>query len=227
MSDSLKDIGKAVSEASTLLQGRGLVSIDKNEDEPAIYEVDNDRRIHMAYYKNNIINCLVPLAIISNIILKLPGIPKKTLEDEYNRIRNLFSKEFSIKKDVFEDTLTYMIEKKMLQKHWGNISFEKDKIQLLSDFAGLITDYLESYLVVFTNIKKFSGMKDIFKAFESKAEIMLKKDEIQRPEALCIPNFKGAMEQLKALDYLDKDNRIKNEKEINRLADETTGYLEK
>jgi hypothetical protein len=35
------------------------------------------------------------------------------------------------------------------------------------------------------------------------------------------------MEQLKALDYVDKDNRIKNEKEINRLADETTGYLEK
>jgi hypothetical protein len=120
-----------------------------------------------------------------------------------------------------------MIEKKMLQKHWGNISFEKDKTQLLSDFAGLITDYLESYLVVFTNIKKFSGMKDIYKAFESKAEIMLKKDEIQRPEALCIPNFKGAMEQLKTLDYVDNNNRIKNEKEINRLADETTGYLEK
>ncbi len=227
MSESLKDQDKAFTEAAALLQGRGLVSIDKNEDEPAIYEVDNDSRIHMAYYKNNIINCLVPLAIISNIILKLPGIPKKTLEDEFNRIRNLFSKEFSIKKDAFEDILTYMIEKKMLQKHWGNISFEKDKIQLLSDFAGLITDYLESYLVVFTGIKKFSGMKDIFKAFESKAEIMLKKDEIQRPEALCIPNFKGAMEQLKTLDYVDKDNRIKNEKEINRLADETTGYLEK
>ena len=227
MSESLKDQDKAFTEAAALLQGRGLVSIDKNEDEPAIYEVDNDSRIHMAYYKNNIINCLVPLAIISNIILKLPGIPKKTLEDEYNRIRNLFSKEFSIKKDAFEDILTYMIEKKMLQKHWGNISFEKDKIQLLSDFAGLITDYLESYLVVFTGIKKFSGMKDIFKAFESKAEIMLKKDEIQRPEALCIPNFKGAMEQLKTLDYVDKDNRIKNEKGINRLADETTGYLEK
>jgi glycerol-3-phosphate O-acyltransferase len=227
MSDSLKDMDKAFSEAAALLEGRGLVSIDKNEDEPAIYEVDNDCRIHVAYYRNNIINCLVPLAIISNVILKLPGIPKKTLEDEYNRIRNLFSKEFSIKKDAFEDSLAYMIEKKMLKKHWGNISLEKDMTQLLSDFAGLITDYLESYLVVFTCIKKFSGTKDIFKAFESKAEIMLKKDEIQRPEALCIPNFKGAMEQLKALDYVDKDNRIKNEKEIIRLADETNGYLEK
>ena len=167
MSDSLKDTGRAFSEASALLQGRGLVSIDKNEDEPAIYEVDNDSRIHMAYYKNNIINCLVPLAIISNIILKLSGIPKKTLEDEYNRIKNLFSKEFSIKKDAFEDTVDYMIEKKMLRKHWGNISLEKDMTQLLSDFAGLITDYLESYLVVFTSIKKLSGTKDIFKAFES------------------------------------------------------------
>lgn len=227
ISDSLKDMGRAFSEASALLQGRGLVSIDKNEDEPAIYEVDNDSRIHIAYYKNNIINCLVPLAIISNVILKLPGIPKKTLEDEYNRIKNLFSKEFSIKKDAFEDTLDYMIEKKMLKKHWGNISIEKDMTQLLSDFAGLITDYLESYLVVFTGIKKLSGTKDIFKAFESKAEIMLKKDEIQRPEALCVPNFKGAMEHLKALDYVDKDNRIKNDKEISRLADETNGYLEK
>lgn len=227
MSDSLKDMSKAFSEASSLLQSRGLVSIDKNEDEPAIYEVDNESRIHMAYYKNNIINCLVPLAIISNIILKLSGIPKKTLEDEYNRIKNLFSKEFSIKKEAFEDTLTYMIETKMLKKHWGNISFEKDKILLISDFAGLITDYLESYLVVFTGIKKLSGTKDIFKSFESKAEIMLKKDEIQRPEALCVPNFKGAMELLKTLDYVDKDNKIKNEKAISSLADETTGYLEK
>jgi hypothetical protein len=99
--------------------------------------------------------------------------------------------------------------------------------QLLSDFAGLITDYLESYLVVFTGIKKLSGAKDIFKAFESRAEIMLKKDEIGRPEALCVPNFKGAMEYLKALEYIDRDNRIKNEKEIIRLADETNGYLEK
>ncbi len=156
-----------------------------------------------------------------------PVFPKKTLEDEYNRIKTLFSKEFSIKKDAFEETLGYLIEKKILKKHWGNISPEKNVSQLLSDFAGLITDYLESYLVVFTNIKKVSGSKDIFKAFESKAEIMLKKDEIQRPEALCIPNFKGAMEQLKTLDYVDKDNKIKNEKEIGRLADETYGYLEK
>lgn len=227
MSDSLREKGRAFSEASALLQGRGLVSIDKNEDEPAIYEVDNDSRIHMAYYKNNIINCLVPLAIISNIILKLSGIPKKTLEDEYNRIKSLFSKEFSVKKDAFTDTVDYMIEKKMLKKHWGNISLEKEMTPLLSDFAGLITDYLESYLVVFTGIKKLSGTKDIFKAFESRAEIMLKKDEIQRPEALCVPNFKGAMEYLKALDYVDRDNRIKNEKEISRLAEETYGYLEK
>jgi glycerol-3-phosphate O-acyltransferase len=227
ISDSLIDMDKAFIEAAALLQGRGLVSIDKSEDEPAIYEVDNESRIHMAYYKNNIINCLVPLAIVSNIILKLSGIPKKTLEDEYNRIKNLFSKEFSIKKEAFENTLNYMIEKKMLKKHWGNISFDKDKTQLISDFAGLITDYLESYLVVFAGIKKFSGSKDIFKSLESKAEIMLKKDEIQRPEALCVPNFKGAMEQLKSLDYVDKDNRIINEKEINKLADETSGYLEK
>lgn len=227
MSDSLKDKGRAFSEASALLQGRGLVSIEKNEDEPAIYEVDNESRIHMAYYKNNIINCLVPLAIISNIILKLSGIPKKTLEEEYNRIKNLFSKEFSIKKDAFENTIDYMVEKKMLRKHWGNISFEKDMAQLLSDFSGLITDYLESYLVVFTGIKKLSGAKDIFKAFESRAEIMLKKDEIGRPEALCVPNFKGAVEYLKTLDYIDKDNKIKNEKGISRLADETTGFLEK
>ncbi len=227
MSDSLREKGRAFSEASALLQGRGLVSIDKNEDEPAIYEVDNDSRIHMAYYKNNIINCLVPLAIISNIILKFSGIPRKTLEDEYNRIKTLFSKEFSVKKDAFADTIDYMVEKKMLRKHWGNISLEKDMTQLLSDFAGLITDYLESYLVVFTGIKKLSGAKDIFKAFESRAEIMLKKDEIGRPEALCVPNFKGAVEYLKSLDYVDRDNRIKNEKEISRLADETYGYLEK
>jgi hypothetical protein len=35
------------------------------------------------------------------------------------------------------------------------------------------------------------------------------------------------MELLKTLDYVDKDNKIKNEKAINSLADETTGYLEK
>jgi hypothetical protein len=43
---------------------------------------------------------------------------------------------------------------------------------------------------------------------------------------LC-SNFKGAVEYLKTLDYIDKDNKIKNEKGISRLADETTGFLEK
>jgi glycerol-3-phosphate O-acyltransferase len=192
-----------------------------------VYEADEESRIHLSYYKNTVINPLAPAAIISNIILKLSGIPKKSLEDEYGRIRTLFSKEFSIEDDAFEKALDYLIERKMLKKSWGNISYEKEASDMLAAFSGLITDYLESYLVVMKNMTKVTGAKDVARAFESKAELMLKKAEIERPEALCVPNFKGAIEYLKSSNIIDRNGKVTSEKELGRLAEEIQGYLEK
>ena len=99
---------------------------------------------------------------------------------------------------------------------------------ILKMYAGLIENYLESYLCVARNLEKVKGVnnKDILKAINRHATRMFKMGEIKRFESLCLPVYKGALDTFRAKGLIDDKNRIKDERPIKELVHEIEGYLE-
>jgi len=95
-------------------------------------------------------------------------------------------------------------------------------------YAGLIENYLESYLCVARNIEKVKGVsnKDILKAINRHATRMFKKGEIKRFESLCLPVYKGALDTFRTKGLIDDQNSIIDERPIKELIHEIEGYLE-
>lgn len=224
---SLSDVEKAFNETIAQYRERGLVSVEEGEDEPNLYVVDNEDRINLEYYKNTILNCFVPVALIANVLLKYPhGIAKKPFYDEVHRLAALLEKEFILDIKAIEKALDYLKDAKMIAENQGMFYGERQHRDMLADFAGLIENYLESYLAVARTIKKVGGTKDVLKTINRYALRMYKMGEIRRSEALCLPVYKGALDTFKAKGLIDKDNRVIDEKAMQELARDIEAYLE-
>jgi glycerol-3-phosphate O-acyltransferase len=224
---SLSDVEKAFNETIAQYKERGLVSVEEGEDEPNLYVVDNEDRINLEYYKNTILNCFVPVALIANVLLKYPhGIAKKPFYEEARRLAALLEKEFILDIKAIEQALDYLKDAKMIAETQGMFYGERQHRDMLADFAGLIENYLESYLAVARTIKKVGGTKDVLKTINRYALRMYKMGEIRRSEALCLPVYKGALDTFKAKGLIDKDNRVIDEKAMQELARDIEAYLE-
>jgi hypothetical protein len=110
----------------------------------------------------------------------------------------------------------------------GMYTVDEGAADILRLFAGLIENYLESYLCVAQHIDKIKGFsdKDSLKAINRYATRMFKKGEIKRFEALCLPVYQGALDTFRTKGLIDDKNRIADERFMKGLVHEIEGYLE-
>ncbi|MEA3222992.1 MAG: 1-acyl-sn-glycerol-3-phosphate acyltransferase [Thermodesulfobacteriota bacterium] len=229
MASSLDDADKAFDDAFNLIKERRLITVDEGETpgNPNLITVKDDDRITLEYYKNSILNCFVPASLIANVGLKYPhGIDKTRLFEETHILNLLLEKEFILDIEGFNKALEFMINRGLISDSQGILYIPRDKRKYLVMFAGLIENYLESYLVVARNISKVGAKKDILRAINKYGTRMHKKGEIKRVEALCLPNYKGAINTFKAKGFIDDDNSIIDTTGLDNAVKEIEAYLE-
>ncbi len=211
-SDALKNPATAVIEALSSLREEHLIEEIKSEpDEPdfeKVFYVPEERRLTIEFYKNNILHFFIPAAFVATSILskQTDGVSKEQIVADYTYFRKLFKYEFVYDLDFSDadrvrQVIDHFKKQKIVTEHGRNITVNQDKEQMLTRFAELIRNFIESYLVTTESLPNYitrgpKSERDLIKRINVTGQKMYKKKEITRIEALSRINFKNALELL-------------------------------
>jgi glycerol-3-phosphate O-acyltransferase len=231
LSATLANDDEAFKEALAILKNKSLVTIDEGqaETDPNLLVVEKEDRIHLEYYKNTILNFFVPASLLSSVLLKNPrGIVEKSFQEQVINLASLLENEFILDMESMMKAMQFMTQTGIVTLSKGMYTAVDGASDILKMFAGLIENYLESYLCVARHIGKVKGTsdKDVLKPINRYATRMFKKGEIKRFEALCLPVYKGALDSFRKKGLIDDQNRITDERSMKELVHEIEGYLE-
>ena len=142
-------------------------------------------------------------------------IPLTQIMEDYRFLKKIFLHEFIFdeKKDDLDEVnnvLTYLHNRGMIigeecnEQAWIEVK-GKGRTHL-TPFAGLISNYIESYWVVVRGCsylrKEPLPEKDLIKKIQGLGDKMYRKGEIRRAEALSQSNFESALHSLRDSDIL-------------------------
>jgi glycerol-3-phosphate O-acyltransferase len=217
------DREKAVGEALNLFDQSGLISRmgaeeeEEEEVEEIVYSLEDDKRMNLEYYKNNILHYFLPVSFVATSVLASPEdmVPVNRIRDDYAFFKRLFRHEFIFddQKDDFEEiteTLSYLRDRGMIagfdkeEKGWVEVK-GRGRTNLLP-FAGLIHNYMESYWVAVRGCyylrKGPKAERDWLKNIRGLGERMYRKGEIRRAEALSQSNYQSAIRYLQDVNII-------------------------
>jgi len=184
---------------------------EEEEVEEVVYSLEDDKRMNLEYYKNNILHYFLPISFVAAAILASHDdlVPVNRIVDDYAFFKRLFRHEFIFddqKKDLEEvrETLAYLRDRGMIagfdreEKPWIEVK-GRGRTQLLP-FTGLIHNYMESYWVVVRGCyylrKGPKAERDWLKSIHGLGARMYRKGEIRRTEALSQSNYQSAIRYL-------------------------------
>ena len=208
---------KAVSDAIQLFVTQGLISKiggEEEEDgfEEIVYSMEDEKRLQLEYYKNNILHFFLPMAFAAASILSYreDSIPLLNIMEDYKFFKRIFRHEFIFdagRDDAAEirDVLSYLHEGRMIS---GEERQDEAWIEVrgrgrrgLRPFAGLIHNYIESYWVVTRASsqlrKEMRTEKDFGRLVQKMGARMFRKGEVIRAEALSQANYDSAIRILR------------------------------
>ena len=211
------DRDKALGDALNLFDQSGLISRmgaedeEEEEIEEIVYSLEDDKRMNLEYYKNNILHYFLPVSFVATSILTSSEdmVPINRINDDYSFFKRLFRHEFIFDdqkndSDEVRETLTYLRDRGMLagfdkdEKAWIEVK-GRGRMNLLP-FAGLIHNYMESYWVVVRGcyyLRKGPKVeRDWLKKIRGLGERMYRKGEIRRAESLSQSNYQSAIRYL-------------------------------
>ncbi|MBN1662170.1 MAG: 1-acyl-sn-glycerol-3-phosphate acyltransferase [Deltaproteobacteria bacterium] len=206
---------KAVKDALALLDQDKLISRmgseeeDEDDDvEQTVYSLEYDKRLNLEYYKNGILHFFLPICFVAQSILAFREdmIPYARIAEDYRFFKKMFWNEFIFDidrsdDDDIDDVLLYLGGRDMIYGYEGNtealIEVRGKGRTNLMPFAGLISNYIESYWVVMRGCnylrKSPLPQKDLLKKLNNLGARMFKKGEIRRAEAMSQANYQNAL----------------------------------
>jgi glycerol-3-phosphate O-acyltransferase len=220
----------ALSESSGLISKMGVEEEDEEEDvEEIVYSLDDNKRLNLEYYKNNILHFFVPLSFVATSILSTSEdtVSLYQIMEDYKFFKRIFKNEFIFDDEVDDvdevnHVLNYMHDRGMISgeergsEAWIEVR-GKGRLSL-RPFAGLIHNYIESYWVVIRGCsyikKRARAERDFTKKIQQLGTRMYKKGEILRAEALSTSNYQSAMKFLRESEvlFISQDNDRKDRK---------------
>jgi len=244
---SLKNHRKASLEALANLMDEKLIDEVKEESEEKIEDLDKlffvpeDKRLHLEFYKNSILHFLLPISFAAVALLshRSGRMSKDQLVKEYTYLRKLFKYDFIYDlqysdSERIDNTLSYLVKKGIVALNRDQVKILKTGEDWLKIFAGLIRNYLESYLVTLASLPQHldetsKNEKDLMKRIEMTGEKMFRRGAITRREALSSINYRNALELLtheKVLRAISIRDGKRTEKHF-VLGNEQKGFAEK
>ncbi len=223
LAETLSNRRKAMRDALDLLEQGGMISRvgteeeEEDEFEEIVYSLEDDKRMNLEYYKNNILNYFLPISFVATSILSNQNdmVPLTQIIEDYRFFKKIFHREFIFDQttddlDEVNEVLTYLHHQGMIvagehsEQAW--IEVKGRGRTHLKPFAGLISNYIESYWVVIrgaSSLKKGPMQKkDLIKKIHGLGAKMYRKGEIRRSESLSQSNFEGALRVFQESDIL-------------------------
>jgi glycerol-3-phosphate O-acyltransferase len=219
---------KAIADALNIFVQSGIISkIEAEKDEveemqEVVYSLEDEKRLNLEYYKNNILHFFVPLCFVATSMVSSSEdvMSLNRIMGDYKFLKRLLWNEFIFdekKDDVDEvnDVLAYLHSRKMIvpAEREGQVWIEvkgKGKTKL-EPFASLIHNYLESCWVVIRScpyLKKTAHKeRDWLKKIRALGDRMYSKGEVLRAEALSQSNYVNVIRFLEDAELIAKADK--------------------
>ena len=144
---------------SDLISPVGADEADDEEMAEAVYSLDDEKRLNLEYYKNNILHFFVPISFIATSILahREDMIFLKRIMEDYNFFKRLFRHEFIFDDQIRDEDEVAPVLNFLEERGWIRRGGTAGPAGLevtgrgrsdLKPFSGLIKNYIESYWVV-------------------------------------------------------------------------------
>jgi glycerol-3-phosphate O-acyltransferase len=171
-----------------------------------VYQADEDQRMALVFYKNNLMNLVAPRALIATAVGAGPATDAvQAVEARALFLSRLFKVEFLYRvgapfEDIFSETVERLVQEGLLVRTGQTLSIAPgpDAHETMDFYAALLRDFLESYLLAALTLKDVAvaGTMDrksfIRAALEvGKAEYMA--GRIQARESLSRTNIENAI----------------------------------
>ena len=214
---------KAFVDTLTLFEQSGIISKmgedeEQGEMDEIVYSLEDNKRLNLEYYKNNILHFFIPISFVAVSLLSSHEdiIHLNQIVKDYQFFKRLFWHEFIFddKQDDLEEVnevLSYLNNRGMITplERDGQILVEvkgRGRKNLMH-FAGLIRNYIESYWVVIRGCLYLKPgakqAKDWIKKIQQLGAKMHRKGEIRRAESLSQSNYQSAMKFLQDADIVN------------------------
>lgn len=182
-----------------------------DEFDPICYEISEDGRINLDYYKNNIIHFFVSASCLASIMLSFMRRgnlkPQATeLKEPYTFCKRLFAHEFAFS--------TRMEIESHIQRILSYFGESDGGTAMLELYKGFITNFFESYLIAVTACKNLDQIDErgLIKIMIKCGHHMLLLGRITMPEAISTPIFKNAVSNFVSLGILKAETTSKGHK---------------
>ncbi len=188
---SMQRFSEARIEALERFRKAGLIeALDHNGER--VWGIDVDSRITLEGYKNQLIQFLVPMGLVSMAARPLPDGPF-TIDDLRAGVVQLvwtLRREFILSPDhsvtaVMGDGLERLVEHGALTTK-GDGRFELGDNALMGEIYGLFRHFLETYVLVLRSIDGMGGQspEEIARALQADGPSLMTAGTVTRPEAL-------------------------------------------
>ncbi|MGD8290873.1 MAG: 1-acyl-sn-glycerol-3-phosphate acyltransferase [Desulfobacterales bacterium] len=180
----------------------------KETDAEAHFSINEDRRLHLEYYKNNCIAFFIPAAYTAMAILQKASFrfSAPQLHAGYSFWQSFFKYEFAYDIDTrpgfnVRKTIKTFIDEGIVIPHQtlpDTYDITPAGFRKLKLFALFLKTFLESYWIVLNyfmrNPKNTSKAKDHLKKITNRGNRMFKRKEVERKEALSKVSYQNAVD---------------------------------
>jgi glycerol-3-phosphate O-acyltransferase len=201
---TLRNIPWAVEEALGVLVADKLMQ-RFDDPEGTIFMVEEAKRIHLDYYKNNILHFFVPFSFAANLfgMYETDTIEMTRLEEGLAFLMRIFRREFIFPAQEPVEYYRRRIQEYLAEQR-GFLSaqdpggFCQSDPLMMNYFARLLYPLFESYLAVIRTLEHWEdGAKDersVIKDIVATSDRLLRRGEFLRWEARSVPAFRNALE---------------------------------
>lgn len=206
----IKDLRKAI---NYFLEGGKIKSIKIEGQE--IYQVDNDMRNDLEYYKNNVVHYFLNASFLSLSILsfKKNSISRDALFEEYSFLKNIFQQEFvydtdTVEREEFNQTLLKIQKMSIISFFGENVVFDSNGALVLKNIAGIVMSYIEAYYTVIESYYSISRDNQklppsIFPLILGRGKLLYEMGDIRRKESINKFYYQNAHQWLNKKGYLN------------------------
>ncbi len=230
MASRLQDLEKTLQESLSLMEKikwlELLADEDETDEEERIYTVDDGSRLHLEYYKNNIIHFLLPAAYVSSAILAKEAFEfnLEGIEDDLLFFRDFFKFEFVYDADeklteTIDQVLAYYVSQEFIIKVKtpdNTYRITHQGLKALSCFASLSKSYFESYWIVLRATKYIAkkpySERDLLKKVNSLGNKLYKLELVERFESISRITFENAVKFFCEKGVIKKSEKDENGK---------------
>lgn len=207
-------------DAMRMFASEGMVRSVEARGEP-IFQVEDDRRPELSFYKNTLINLVSGRSIVCAAVLASePSADRKAIKDHALFLSRLFKLEFIYPvgktfEHIFDETVAHLSKLGLLAPTEAGVTIapEAHARPMVQFLADLLRDYLESYLLAARTAEelKADGMdkKDFLKRALEAGRADFLAGTITASEALSKTTLENALQFLTEQHFLsEKDKKL-------------------